>query len=47
MYTQDITGDVPNMLTAPESALPARDSICRDRSRDILSGIGPRKIDVK
>jgi hypothetical protein len=30
MYTRGITGDVPNMLTAPESSLASRDKICRD-----------------
>ena len=29
-YTRDNTGDVPNMLTAPESLLPSRSNVCRD-----------------
>ena len=28
--TCDITGDVPNMLTAPESLLHPRNNVCRD-----------------
>jgi hypothetical protein len=42
-YTRDVTGDVPNMLTAPERLLKPRSSSVRDLSWDKLSGIEPKK----
>jgi hypothetical protein len=43
MYTRDIAGDVPNMLTLPERLLERRLSTCKDLSWDKLSGIEPKK----